>query len=324
MQRPQRLAAVIAGLAVAVTGLAATQDATAASPRPAAVSRAAVPARAWTPPPLAWGECGNRTLRGLGAECADLVVPLDYADPAGPTITLAVSRLRHSSPDADYQGVMLVNPGGPGASGLIYAALGEGASFPGDGDTTYDWIGFDPRGVGSSRPVLTCDGDHFGYDRPNYRPHTALLKQVWLDRSAAYADACRDSNASSLLTHARTITTVRDMESLRKALGQTTIGYYGFSYGTYLGQVYASRHPSRVGRFVLDANVDPRRVWYAANLDQDRAFQTVIDLFFGYLADHEDVFGLGATQQEVARRVLPRATTAGRHTRRRRGSDPTS
>ncbi len=74
-------------------------------------------------------------------------------------ITLAVSRLKHSSPDSAYQGVMLVNPGGPGGSGLIYSVFGEGSFIPGDGDISYDWIGFDPRGVGDSKPALTCDAE---------------------------------------------------------------------------------------------------------------------------------------------------------------------
>ena len=82
----------------------------------------------------------------------------------------------------------------------------------------------------------------------------------------------------------KTTDTVKDMESLRKALGQQQINFYGFSYGTYLGQVYATQHPDRVRRFVWDGTVDPQRVFYKSNQDQDRAFQKTFDIYFRWLA----------------------------------------
>jgi pimeloyl-ACP methyl ester carboxylesterase len=91
------------------------------------------------------------------------------------------------------------------------------------------------------------------------------------------------------------------MESLRKALGEPKLSFYGFSYGTYLGQVYATRYPHRVNRMVLDSNVDPRTVWYDANLDQDLGFQTTFEIYLGWLADHDDVYHLGDTRWEVQR-----------------------
>ncbi|HEX8508388.1 MAG TPA: alpha/beta fold hydrolase, partial [Propionibacteriaceae bacterium] len=269
----KKAAAVGGGLALVLAGMAAPSP---ASGIPSTTLAPAPASSGYTPRPLVWGACESPTLQSFGSQCANLVVPLDYARPNGRTITLAVSRLKHTSPDADYQGVMLANPGGPGASGLTLSIFGQGSFIPGDGDLTYDWIGFDPRGVGSSTPALSCDPSFFGYDRPNYTPRTRALEKVWLQRSEGYAKACRRSDAAALLPHMKTTDNVADMESLRKALGESQINYYGFSYGTYLGQVYASLHPNRVRRFVWDGVVNPARAWYAANLDQDKAFQKTI------------------------------------------------
>ena len=241
-----------------------------------------------------WGKCADPALAARKAQCGFLEVPLDYAKPAGAKIRLAVSRIKHTA--AKYQGVMLVNPGGPGGAGLRLSVLG--AYVPEGAGRSYDWIGFDPRGVGTSKPALTCDSGYFGYDRPQYLPSTAAIEKAWLARTAAYAKAC-DRAGGALLDHLRTTDTVRDMESLRMALGQEQINFYGFSYGTYLGQVYASLHPQRVRRMVLDGNVDPRRVWYHANLDQDVAFDRNIKLYFAWLAEHHDVYRLGRTGAAV-------------------------
>ena len=289
----KRILALATTVALAVTGLSAA-SAGAAPTEPAAPGAppaAAPPAAAAS---IAWRTCSNPAYTANGIECGTLKVPLNYAKPKGKKITLAVSRLRHRPSAGAYQGVMLVNPGGPGGSGLGLAVLGRGDIIPGDGDLTYDWIGFDPRGVGSSEPALACDGKYFGYDRPNFVPTTAALERTWLKKTKGYAKACGKSKARrQLLRHLKTTDTVKDMESLRKALGQKQINFYGFSYGTYLAQVYMTKHPSKVRRFVMDGNVDPRRVWYKANLDQDRAFERTINIWFGWLARNNAYFGLG-------------------------------
>jgi pimeloyl-ACP methyl ester carboxylesterase len=99
----------------------------------------------------------------------------------------------------------------------------------------------------------------------------------------------------------KTTDSARDMESIRKALGVRQINYYGFSYGTYLAQVYSTLFPSRVRRMVLDSNVDPRNVWYQANLNQDVAFDRVINIWFGWVARYHEVYHLGATRAAVRR-----------------------
>lgn len=253
----------------------------------------------YTPPPVQWSACTNPTLASRGAQCGFVVVPLDYDRPGGTKIKLAVSRVLHKTPDAQAQGPMLVNPGGPGGSGLIYAIFGE--FVPNGAGDAYDWIGFDPRGVGSSQPALSCIPDYAGYNRPLYVPVTPKLEQVWINRSKAYAKAC-DSAQHALLGHLTTLDSVRDMESIRKALGAPQINYYGFSYGTYLGQVYGTLYPNRFRRVIFDGVVNATRVWYKANLDQDIAFNKSVKVFFAYVAAHNSVWHLGTTERVVEAR----------------------
>jgi pimeloyl-ACP methyl ester carboxylesterase len=240
----------------------------------------------------------------MHAQCGFLKVPLDYRHPNGAKISLAVSRIKHTSPASQYQGIILTNPGGPGGSGLDLNAFlvpvlrDEGLTNGAAAANDYDWIGFDPRGVGSSVPALSCQPNYFSYDRPNYIPTSAAIVHTWLQRSKAYATACGKKNGR-LLAHMTTIDAARDMDSIRAALGQKQITYYGFSYGTYLGQVYSTLFPSHVRRLVMDSNVDPRRVWYAANLDQDFAFNRNINIWFGWLAKYHKVYHLGSTEKAV-------------------------
>ena len=253
---------------------------------------------------ITWGPCSDPSLKAVHAQCGFLKVPLDYSHPNGARISLAVSRIRHTSPASKYQGIILTNPGGPGGSGLNLNAflvpalrsekLKNGTAAADD----YDWIGFDPRGVGSSVPALSCQPNYFSPDRPNYVPTSAALVQTWLKRSKAYATACAKKNGP-LLDHMTTIDAARDMDSIRAALGQKQITYYGFSYGTYLGQVYSTLFPSHVRRMILDSNVDPLRVWYAANLDQDIAFNRNIKIWFGWVAKYNKIYKLGATEAAV-------------------------
>ncbi|MDN5796913.1 MAG: alpha/beta hydrolase [Intrasporangium sp.] len=290
----KRLTGIVAAVSLIVSGLAIAPAAHAA---PATFDRHRPPTE-YQPPPIAWGPCTNPTLVSFGAECGMLTVPLDYARPSGEKIQLAVSRMRHTTPDSQYQGVTLVNPGGPGGSGQIYSVLQQ--FIPSGAGLSYDWIGFDPRGVGASVPSLTCDGNYFGYNRPYYVPITRQLQATWLTKTANYARAC-DAAGGRLLDHMKTTDWVADMESLRIALGQKQINYYGFSYGTYLGQVYATLHPDRVRRFVLDSNVDPRRVWYQADLDQDVAFDKNMGIYFDWVAKHDSVYHLGNDGAAVER-----------------------
>jgi len=249
--------------------------------------------------PVAWSACADVTLRARKAECGYLAVPLNHARPNGAKIQLAVSRVKHTVPDANYQGIMLVNPGGPGGKGLVLSVLGS--LVPKQAGAAYDWIGFDPRGVGASKPALSCDVKYASYNRPAYVPTTARIEKAWLKRAEGYAKAC-GRTGGKLLQNLKTLDTVRDMDLIRVALGAPQINFYGFSYGTYLGQVYATRYPERVRRMVLDGNVNPARVWYDANLDQDLAFDRNIKIYFGWLARNHRTYGLGRTARAVQQR----------------------
>jgi pimeloyl-ACP methyl ester carboxylesterase len=295
VRRPVVLVVIVVTLVVVlvagvVSGVLITASETA---KPA--STPAVEATWPTPAAIAWGDCSDQALRAARAQCATVAVPLDWGAPKnGKTVSLAISRVEHTT--ATSSGVMLVNPGGPGASGLDLATTG--ASVPHQVGARYDWIGFDPRGVGASRPRLSCQADYANGPRPAYTPATDANVQAWLKRSAAYAKACGAKNGE-LLDHMTTRDTANDMEYLRIALGVQRISYYGYSYGTYLGSVYATLYPNRIDRMVLDSTVDPSRVWYGANLDQDVAFQTVIQQWFTWLAKYDDVYHLGTTEKAV-------------------------
>jgi pimeloyl-ACP methyl ester carboxylesterase len=287
----RRVAAAATVISLVVAGVVASSPAEAAPPPAGTVTESGD-----LPAPIVWGSCADLALQLRGAQCGFLTVPLDYDNPRLGTIKLAVSRIGHKVPDAQYQGIMLTNPGGPGGSGLMLSMLGE--FVPKGAGQSYDWIGFDPRGVGSSEPRLDCDGDYFGYNRPFYVPITTSLARTWLKRTRGYAEAC-DAAGNALLDHAKTTDTVADMESIRKALGEQKINFYGFSYGTYLGQVYATLHPDRVRRMVLDGNVDVRRIWYQANLDQDVGFDRNLKIFFNWVAKYDSVYHLGTTGKKI-------------------------
>ena len=262
-----------------------------------AAQAAPPPAADYQPPPVSWGPCANSRLQGAGAQCGFVTVPLDYAQPGGQKIKLAVSRVKHSVPDAQAQGPMLVNPGGPGGSGLVLSILGQ--FMPKNAGKAYDWIGFDPRGVGSSRPALSCIPDYGGYNRPEYDPAKAPgVTPTWLAKSQKYAAACA-TKGGNLLNHLTTVESVKDMDSIRKALGAKQINFYGFSYGTYLGQVYATLFPQNLRRAVFDGVVDHRGVWYQDNLAQDVAFQKTIEVYFDWVAKYDSVYHLGNTGDAV-------------------------
>jgi pimeloyl-ACP methyl ester carboxylesterase len=303
------VAATAATVAVGVTGALGTTAAQGAGAAPAAAG-----AHSYTPPPIKWHKCADPTLQQFGARCGFVIVPLNYKHPHAQKIKLAVSEVQHKVPDSQAQGPMLVNPGGPGGSGLILSILGS--FVPNHGGDPYDWIGFDPRGVGSSQPSLSCNRFFFHGDRPPFVPRTKQLMQRWVTRSKQYAADCKSAPHSALFRHVKTIDNVRDMDSIRKALGAPQINYYGFSYGTYLGQVYATKFPNRVRRMVLDSNVDPRHVWYKANQEQDIAFQRTFNIYFKWVAKYHSVYHLGRTFRAVRHNYLSTVDRLNKHAAR--------
>jgi pimeloyl-ACP methyl ester carboxylesterase len=261
---------------------------------------------------IAWAKCAGDDPYLANAECAQVQVPLDYRHPKDKKISVAVSRVKHTDSE-HYKGVLFGNPGGPGGSGL-YLSGGLASWFGGVGHqeipAQYDIIGFDPRGVGASKPALTCDPHYSDPVRPDYVPHSKKAEAVWLRKSKAYAQAC-GKKFGWLLPHMRTTDAAKDIDAVRAALGQKQISYYGFSYGTYLGATYGTLFPERVKHMVLDGNVDVRGVWYDAQLEQDKAFERNITFFFGWIAKYDAVYHLGTTEKAVeAKYYTARATAA--------------
>jgi pimeloyl-ACP methyl ester carboxylesterase len=246
---------------------------------------------------LRWHSCSGLIAQMGIHDCTMLSVPLNYADPGGRHLSLALDMIPATAPVRQQQGILLVNPGGPGGSGLSLAAeLAEGLTPAVARD--YDIIGFDPRGVGSSVPELSCDPSFFDGPRPNYIPASAAAEQVNINRAETYARDC-EQKFGWLLPYMTTENVARDLDSIRAAFGVAKINYFAFSYGTYLGQVYATLFPHRLRRMVLDSTVDPTGVWYTDNIDQDYAFQGRINAFYAWVAQYDSVYNLGGTAAQV-------------------------
>lgn len=221
---------------------------------------------------LAWEECGN-------SECAELTVPLDYAEPDGETIEIAV--LRVPARDRENRiGQLVINPGGPGASGVEYAKLGA-LALGTDISRSYDIVGFDPRGAGSSEPI-TCSTEALDeFLAADTSPDDPAEVEEIRALTAALGEDCVEQ--SGIITeHASTVEAVRDMDVLRAALGETELDFLGFSYGTKLGSTYAELFPETVGRMVLDGAVGPDIGIRENALGQATGFQAALD---AYLAD---------------------------------------
>jgi pimeloyl-ACP methyl ester carboxylesterase len=280
-----------AAASAAAPGTATSGGATSVAGGAAAAGSAALVPQAST---LHWQACGGQL---AGLKCASLQVPLNYADPGGKKITIALSMVPATAPPARQQGVMLVNPGGPGEPGRSLAADVAAGISP-QVAATYDIVGFDPRGVGGSSPALSCDPNFFKGVRPDYIPANAAAEQVLVSRAKSYAAAC-EHRFGWFLPYETTANTARDMDQIRQAFGVKQVTYYGFSYGTYLGQVFGTLFPGHVRRMVLDSTVDPTGAWYADNISQDYAFQGRIEAFFAWTAKYDSTYHLGSTAAQV-------------------------
>ncbi|MEU1573186.1 alpha/beta hydrolase [Streptomyces collinus] len=280
----RKRAAALCGAAVVMAGTFTAVPAEASAPGTANTVQ---------PPKLTWKSCATDKYPTL--QCASLKVPLDHSRPYGEKITLALSRVPHTA--RTYQGPLLVNPGGPGGSGLTLAGF-VASSLPAEVAAQYDVIGFDPRGVGASEPALDCRPGHFDAVRPDSLPTTPAIEKANLDRARAFAAAC-GKKYGHLLPYIDTPSTVRDMDAVRQALGAQKINYFGYSYGTYLGAVYAGFFPERVRRLVLDSVVDPTDVWDEANLNQDIAFDDRHRAFLAWVAEHDATYRLGTDPEKI-------------------------
>jgi pimeloyl-ACP methyl ester carboxylesterase len=224
--------------------------------------------------PIQWRPCGS------GAECGELAVPIDYNKPENGVATIALIRFTATG---NKVGSLLLNPGGPGASGVEFAA-GMVSDLPKSLRERFDIVGFDPRGVGMSRPAVRCNSDAEN-DRERSDPEVdyspagvAHIEEL----NKKYVQRCVDKMGKEFLAHVGTASAVKDMDAIRAALGDDKLTYVGFSYGTELGTQYAESFPQRVRALVLDGAVDPAVEPMDATIRQAEAFQKA---FNDYAAD---------------------------------------
>ncbi len=216
----------------------------------------------WTPPTLRWRDCDL----GVDARCATLTVPLDWGDPAGPTVDLALGRLPATG---DRIGSLIANPGGPGGSGLEFLSY---EPFSTAVSRRFDIVSWDPRGVGDSTAVTCGDSTVSDFLDDDPDPDDAG-EQATLDAdAAAVSEECRADDLD-LLAHVGTRDVARDLEAIRRALGDEPLTYVGFSYGTQIGQQYAEFFPTRIRAMVLDGVVDPALGYTEFLLGQTAAFE---------------------------------------------------
>jgi pimeloyl-ACP methyl ester carboxylesterase len=221
---------------------------------------------------LTWAPCAD------GLQCTWLTVPLDYADPAGTTIRLRVSRALATGAPAARQGSLVVNPGGPGASGVDFASYVATGIAP-QVATQFDVVGFDPRGVGQSAPITCLTGPETNtWLRTDGSPDTLAEQRRLMSLAAGLAQGCL-TRSPQIARHIGSDQTVRDMDILRQALGDERLNFLGYSYGTYLGTLYAERFPATVGRFVLDGALDPSLGIMQISQGQSDGFQVAMTRF---------------------------------------------
>ncbi|WP_245657617.1 alpha/beta hydrolase [Herbidospora mongoliensis] len=216
---------------------------------------------------LSWTPCHE------GLECASLTVPLDYDQPGGQKIKISVAKRPATG---EPIGSLLINPGGPGGSGIEYV---QDSPVSETLLERFDLIGFDPRGVGESTPIrCLSEPDLDSYLSLDMTPDTPEEKAAIVAGAKEFAAGC-EKNAGSLLAHVGTADAARDMDVLREALGDSKLTYLGKSYGTYLGAVYAQLFPDRVRALVLDGAVDPRVSALDLNEVQAKGFEVAMRAF---------------------------------------------
>ncbi|UGT40328.1 alpha/beta hydrolase [Nocardia yamanashiensis] len=266
------------------------------------------PMERYTGQRLDWKGCDDAVLDEAGAQCADVTVPVNYAEPQGKTMTVAISRMPSTDP-AQRRGIMMGNPGGPGGPGLDQMIELSKAMTP-DVRARYDLIGMDPRGIGRSSAVNCHWPTGFGL-RSGGNTAESYAKNVAVQSDLAAR--CVDAEGDRLV-RINTRDTARDMDLIRGLLGENRINYFGTSYGTYLGAVYAQMFPERTDRFVLDSAVDPYRYGPVGMVqDMGPANEAAFEQWAAFTAARDAEYRLGATPEAVRATVTALIQRAGDH-----------
>ncbi|TNC23126.1 alpha/beta hydrolase [Amycolatopsis alkalitolerans] len=262
---------------------------------------------------LAWGSCApyateeqsQEAFRTPGVECARLMVPLDYAQPQGPTITVGVLRHKASDP-ADRIGSLVMNPGGPGGSGMEAAARLVPTVANQAIGLRFDLVGFDPRGVGASEPRVRCLSDaERDAERASHLGDgtTPGSDAAWRAEGQDFAAKCvqRTQYGARMLANVGTRDVVKDLDILRATLGDKKLTYLGYSYGTQIGFQYAEAFPANVRALLLDGAIDPAEDEMRSLVAQGAGFASAFGLFAAACAKHTGCAVGGDPSHAVAR-----------------------
>ncbi|MGW3471341.1 alpha/beta hydrolase [Saccharopolyspora sp. NPDC000995] len=245
---------------------------------------------------LSWGPCGpyattdsdRDAYQKAGLECARLEVPMDYAGPQGQTINLGLLRKPATGPGQRI-GSLVVNPGGPGASGMSTAASLASSVSDSELGQRFDLVGFDPRGVGASEPAVHCltgperDAERLDSDADTSPAGVAQTEQEERD----YVAKCAERTGLKMLANVGTREVARDIDVLRSALGDEKLNYVGYSYGTLIGSEYAETFPTNVRTMVLDGAIDPRQSTVDQLVAQGAGFQRAFNDFAAWCAKRQ-------------------------------------
>ncbi|WP_436738811.1 alpha/beta hydrolase [Streptomyces sp. BBFR102] len=261
---------------------------------------------------LKWGPCKARhgaPAPGPAWRCATLRAPLDYAEPRGDTLGIALIKAAATGPEERRIGSLLFNFGGPGGSGVeMLPAFAPGYERL---RARYDLVSFDPRGVGGSSGIRCRDDLRIAAaeTQVDLTPDNTDEEAVYFEDAAHFGRGCAEG-AGDLLPHVGTAEAARDLDLLRHALGDRTLHYFGTSYGTQLGAAYAHRFPGRAGRLVLDAAVDPEADTIGHARNQATGFQRALE---NYLRSERRAPGPGSREiasllKQIDREPLPTAS----------------
>jgi len=264
-----RGAVVTALLALAGCGSSSTTNSDSTDSAPTTSVAPFVPAS------FVWKACDD-SASTTSVQCSTLDVPYDYNNPSSGSFTLYV-KLRPATNPSLRIGSMMVNPGGPGFGG---SSIADDADYYFSSDLTdhFDIIAWDPRGTGKSTPAVDCVDDYdqyFGIDSP---PDSPEEKQALIDASQAFNDECM-ANSGEILPYISTQASATDMNSIRQALGEDKISYFGFSYGSELGATWATMFPQTVRAAVLDGAVDPNATSAEEGMAQAKGFEGQLATF---------------------------------------------
>lgn len=289
--------AAVVGAGVAVTSFAPAEAGTSAAGRPASE--------------LQWGACP--TGAPAPQQCTTLRVPLDYRRPHGRSISIEVSRIPAANP-AKRKGVLMTNGGGPSASLDVPTAFG--ALLPAAVRDSYDLVAFDPRGIGYSTP-MNCgrDADELVRDlQLGILSFPAADGSIGANVSFAkrMAKQCA-ANSGALLPHLTTANVARDMDQIRRALGERTVSYYGISWGTYVGSIYRALFPQTIDRMVIDSSVDPNERGYADFQAFSGAMEDRWPDLAAFGVANADTVHFGSTPRAVRKNYLALTAELDRH-----------